>query len=263
MQQRIQKKQSNNTSSGCSLVHKVSDSDNKLGIGKTIPGIISESALQKPDLYAVEKELYLGSLCQVSDKTNPWSFPPDGNAQKRKLGHKIWSLPLKRPEDPTFQSTRKIPLLWLWLYEPTGAEPREDRAFERDGHTMMGWFNGTYELEADLGNGLDGISYYEVLWEKRVGVGGWEFKHKLKTSSKYPWRMLYLRADATRGFSGGYHYDTRGMLKTLPESPNFKARLTLCIKQGGGPMSQFYLLLKKQRTDIYNDDSIKLPWLIF
>ncbi|KAL0418942.1 UNVERIFIED_CONTAM: hypothetical protein Sradi_1307700 [Sesamum radiatum] len=37
--------------------------------------------------------------------------------------------------------------------------------------------------------------------------------------------MLYLRADATKGYSGGYHYDTRGMLKT-----------------GGGPKSQFYLI---------------------
>ncbi|KAI4384911.1 hypothetical protein MLD38_002996 [Melastoma candidum] len=54
--------------------------------------------------------------------------------------------------------------------------------------------------------------------------------------------MLYLRADATKGFSGGYHYDTRGMLKTLPESPNFKVRVTLDIKQGGGPKSQFYLI---------------------
>lgn len=84
-----------------------------------------------------------------------------------------------------------------------------------DGYTMRGWFNGTYDLDADLGKGFDGVSYYEVVWEKRVGVGGWVFKHKLKTSSKYPWLMLYLRADATKGFSGGYHYDTRGMLKTV------------------------------------------------
>ncbi|CAN1762455.1 hypothetical protein LINPERHAP1_LOCUS8378, partial [Linum perenne] len=32
------------------------------------------------------------------------------------------------------------------------------------------------------------------------------------------------------GFSGVYHYDTRGMLTILPESPNFKVRLTLDIK---------------------------------
>ncbi|KAM1012146.1 hypothetical protein FF1_047278 [Malus domestica] len=32
------------------------------------------------------------------------------------------------------------------------------------------------------------------------------------------------------------------MLKTPPESPNFKVRLTLDIKKGGGPKSQFYLI---------------------
>lgn len=54
--------------------------------------------------------------------------------------------------------------------------------------------------------------------------------------------MLYLRADATRGFSGGYHYDTREMFKTPPESPNFKVRVRLDIKKGGGAKSQFYLV---------------------
>lgn len=84
--------------------------------------------------------------------------------------------------------------------------------------TMRGGFRGSYELGGDGEGGLgfpDGVSYYEVVWEKRVGVGSWEFHHKLKTSKKYPWLMLYLRADATKGFSGGYHYDTRGMLKVV------------------------------------------------
>ena len=85
----------------------------------------------------------------------------------------------------------------------------------KDG-TMRGGFNGTYDLDSDCGaGGHDGLSYYEVIWEKKVNVGSWVFKHKLKTSKKYPWLMLYLRADATRGFSGGYHYDTRGMLKIV------------------------------------------------
>ncbi|KAG7570774.1 hypothetical protein ISN45_Aa04g033220 [Arabidopsis thaliana x Arabidopsis arenosa] len=234
------KSQSNNTTSGSSLVHKVSDSDNELGIGKPKPGIISESALHNPDLYAVEKELYLGSLCQVSDKPNPWSFwmvmLKNGNYDTKsglcpKNGKKI----------PPFNQPGLFPCFGSGcMNQPTLNHGKTELL--RDGQTMKGWFNGTYDLDAELGNGLDGISYYEVVWEKRVGVGGWVFKHKLKTSAKYPWLMLYLRADATKGFSGGYHYDTRGMLKTLPESPNFKVRLTLNIKQGGGPKSQFYLL---------------------
>ncbi|KAG4924832.1 hypothetical protein JHK87_050372 [Glycine soja] len=49
------------------------------------------------------------------------------------------------------------------------------------------------------GGGNGNHSYYEVVWEKKVNVGSWMFKHKLKTSNKYPWLMLYLRANATRG----------------------------------------------------------------
>lgn len=82
-------------------------------------------------------------------------------------------------------------------------------------NTLRGGFNGTYELDSDLSEGIDDISFYEVIWEKKIGAGSWVFKHKLKTSKKYPWLMLYLRADATKGFSGGYHYDTRGMLEKV------------------------------------------------
>ena len=84
--------------------------------------------------------------------------------------------------------------------------------------TLQGSFNGTYDLDSDCWKEHDGLSYYEVIWEKKVNVGSWIFKHKLKTSNKYPWLMLYLRADATKGFSGGYHYETRGMLKIVSKA---------------------------------------------
>ncbi|KAK4387160.1 hypothetical protein Sango_2586600 [Sesamum angolense] len=51
-----------------------------------------------------------------------------------------------------------------------------------------------------------------------------------------------LISDATRGLSGGYHYDTRGMTKIVPKSPNFKVKFSLDIKKGGGPNGQFYLM---------------------
>ena len=73
-------------------------------------------------------------------------------------------------------------------------------------------------------------------WNRELGI----LPH-IKTSRKYPWLMLYLRADATQGYSGGYHYETRGMMKQLPGSPNFKVRLTLNITKGGGAKSLFYL----------------------
>ncbi|XP_052185812.1 uncharacterized protein LOC127797204 [Diospyros lotus] len=220
-----------------SLKHKVSEEDNKLGVGMPFPGI-SPEALNDPDLYAVEKELYLGSLCQVAGRPKPWQFwmimLKNGNYDTRsglcpENGKKVPPFPPGR--FPCFgKGCMNQPLLF---HQPT--------SLSSDG-TMRGGFNGTYDLASGIKCGIHNISYFEVVWHKKVGAGSWAFSHKLKTSKLYPWLMLYLRADATKGFSGGYHYDTRGMLKILPESPNFKVRMTLDVKQGGGPKSQFYLI---------------------
>uniref|UniRef100_A0A1D1YFW0 ATP synthase subunit delta, chloroplastic n=1 Tax=Anthurium amnicola TaxID=1678845 RepID=A0A1D1YFW0_9ARAE len=224
---------------GGSLSHKVTEDVNKLGVGTPFPGL-SKEALANPDLYAVQKEDYLGSLCEVADSPNPWQFwmvmLKNGNFDTRsglcpQNGQKVGPFP-PSGRFPCFgQGCMNQPLLYHQQTNLSG-----------DG-VMRGGFQGTYDLDADPRVGVNGnSSFFEVTWEKKAGEGGWVFYHKVKTTKKYPWLMLYLRADATRGFSGGYHYDTRGMLKTLPESPNFKVRLHLDIKQGGGPKSQFYLL---------------------
>ncbi|KAJ6298250.1 hypothetical protein OIU76_019403 [Salix suchowensis] len=100
------------------------------------------------------------------------------------------------------------------------------------------------ENDANVKNGVvdNSTSYFNVTWQKELGKGSWVFHHYLKTSSKYPWLMLYLRSDATKGFSGGYHYQTRGMSKIVPKSPNFKVKFKLTVTQGGGPRGQFYLM---------------------
>ncbi|KAI3946851.1 hypothetical protein MKW98_003414 [Papaver atlanticum] len=222
--------------SSSSLKHKVTEADNKLGVGHQFLGL-SPEALNNTDLYAVEKELYLASLCEVKDTSNPWQFwmvmLKNGNYDTMsglcpENGKK--AAPFKPGRFPCFgDGCMNQPLLY---HQPTGFIGKD---------IMRGSFNGTYDLGSDIGKGIDGISFFEVVWEKNVG-GKWIFKHKLKTTKKYPWLMLYLRADATKGFSGGYHYDTRGMMKQLPESPNFKVRVTLDVKKGGGPQSQFYLI---------------------
>ncbi|GAB2298518.1 hypothetical protein Dimus_032582 [Dionaea muscipula] len=222
---------------GYSLNHRVSEDDNKLGVGKPFPGL-KQQALGNADLYAVEKELYLGSLCQVDDTPNPWQFwmvmLKNGNYDTNSAlcpenGKKVGPFPPGR--FPCFgKGCMNQPSL---NHQPTKLSSNG---------TMRGSFSGSYDLDEDTGGNLDGISYYEVVWEKEVGVGNWVFNHTLKTSKKYPWLMLYLRADATVGFSGGYPYETRGMLKILPESPNFKVKLHLDVKKGGGPKSQFYLI---------------------
>ncbi|XP_027149577.1 uncharacterized protein LOC113749901 [Coffea eugenioides] len=239
-------------SSNGSLIHKVTEVDNKLGVGKPFPGL-PEKALSDPNLYAVEKELYLGSLCEVADHTTPtkpWQFwmimLKNGNYDTRsglcpKNGEKV--PPFISGQFPCFgKGCMNQPLLY---HQPTAVVTSENGI-----KTMKGGFSGTYDLvpfPPPFGIGTLGDSslnsYFEVVWEKKVGDGGsWIFRHKLRTTKFYPWLMLYLRADATKGFSGGYHYDTRGMLKILPESPNFKVKLTFDIKQGGGPKSQFYLM---------------------
>lgn len=195
-----------------SIVHKVSEADNKLGVGKSFPGL-SPEALHNPDLYAAEKEVYLGSLCEVKDEPKPWQF---------------WMVMLKNGNYDTQsglcpQNGKKVPPFKPGRFPCVGDDcmnqpilfHQPTRLLE-DGVTMRGRFNGTFDLDDDKAGGLiAGKSFYEVVWEKKVGRGGWVFKHKLKTSKKYPWLMLYLRADATNGVSGGYHYDTRGMLKTV------------------------------------------------
>lgn len=196
-----------------SLRHCVTEAHNKLGVGKPLPGL-APAAVNNSDLYAVQKELYLGSLCQVADVPSPWQF---------------WMIMLKNGNYDSKsglcpENGKKVPPF------PPGRFPcfgegcmNQPNLYHQHTHflggdTMRGSFNGTYDLGSDIKGGLDGISFFEVVWEKKVGVGSWVFNHKLKTSKKYPWLMLYLRADATKGFSGGYHYDTRGMLKTVSTS---------------------------------------------
>ncbi|KAI5674853.1 hypothetical protein M9H77_05803 [Catharanthus roseus] len=219
------------------LIHKVTEADNRLGVGKPFPGL-NQKALNDPDLYAAEKELYLGSLCQVEDNPRPWQFwmvmLKNGNYDTRS-----GLCPANGKKTPPF-SPGRFPCFGggcmnqpLFYHQPTTLIGINDTI-------MKGSFNGTYDLVG--GAGSSAYSYFEVVWEKKIGVGSWVFRHKLRTSKQYPWLMLYLRADATKGFSGGYHYETRGMLKILPESPNFKVRLRLEITQGGGPKSQFYLM---------------------
>ncbi|KDP21144.1 hypothetical protein JCGZ_21615 [Jatropha curcas] len=223
------------------LVHRVTEEDNKLGVGDPFLGVHPRT-LHDVDLYAAEKELYLGSKCEVKDTPNPWQF---------------WMIMLKSGNMDTYAS--KCPNNGQKV-GPFGPDSRfpcfgkgcmnqpliyHDYTTLRGPNktTLLGRFYGSWDLNADLRKGISSnISYYSVTWKKEVGKGSWVFHHVLKTSSNYPWLMLYLRSDATSGVSGGYHYQTRGMSKIIPESPNFKVRFSLKVMKGGGPSSQFYLM---------------------
>ncbi|KAH9312091.1 hypothetical protein KI387_027126, partial [Taxus chinensis] len=223
---------------GCKVDHRVTEIDNRLSAGDPFPNSTFSSP-PTADLYAVEKELYLGSLCEVDGGSNPWQF---------------WMIMLKngnfdvksalcpnngKKEDP-IRTNRTFPCFGNGCMNQPSVYHNWSEI--QSGKSLSGSFYGSYDLDADFQSGIANVSYYSVVWEKNPATGSWVFSHKLKTSRKYPWLMLYLRADATHGYSGGYHYETRGMMKQVPESPNFKVRLTLDVKKGGGPKSQFYLI---------------------
>ena len=206
-------KDDDNDSESYKIFHRVTEKDNKLSVGQPFDGARSTD-LQNVDTYSVQKELYLGGKCEVKDDPDhPWQFwmimLKNGNMDTSaglcpKDGKKVGPFP---PESrfPCFSkgSCMNQPLVY-----------HNYTAIEGD-TTLKGGFYGTWDLDADVTKGLDNISYYSVTWEKEIGEGGWKFHHVLKTSPKYPWLMLYLRSDATKGYSGGYHYPTRGMTKIV------------------------------------------------
>ena len=207
------------------LVHRVTPEENKLRTGDPFLGL-SAQALFNADLYAAEKELYLGLKCQVQDLPNPWHF---------------WMVMLKSGNMDTLAA--KCPKNGVKV-GPFGP----DNGFPCFGHGCMnqpsiyhdytqlggpnmnalkGRFYGSWDLDGsrstvgiEFESGRNG-SYHSVSWEKEIGKGSWVFHNILRTSKKYPWLMLYLRSDATTGFSGGYHYPTRGMSKIVSNSNSF------------------------------------------
>ncbi|PIN11427.1 hypothetical protein CDL12_15966 [Handroanthus impetiginosus] len=225
----------------CEVHQKVNESYNRLGAGDRFP-IGGFKCYTDPDLYAVEKELFLGSLCEVPDSDEPWYFwmimLKNGNFDKNTTlcpenGKKVSKIVTNRSFPCFGKGCMNQPLVY---HNPSKVVLSSDK-----NASLVGGFYGTYDLDANVNAGV-GKSFFSVSWEKNLSTGSWILSHKLTTSSKYPWLMLYLRADAAEGFNGGYHYNGRGIMKKLPESPNFKVRLTLDVKQGGGPNSQFYLI---------------------
>ncbi|PRQ29255.1 hypothetical protein RchiOBHm_Chr5g0011941 [Rosa chinensis] len=224
------------------LVHRVTDADNKLTTGEPFLGLQPKSQFDV-DLYAADKELYLGSKCEVDDTPNPWQFwmimLKNGNmdttaARCPKNGQKVGPF---RPDYNAFPCFGDGCMKQPYIYHDYTKLRWPDTT------TLKGRFFGSWDSNWDVSRGTMGnTSYYSVTWEKKIGEGSWVFHHVLRTSTKYPWLMLYLRSDSTHGFSGGYHYSTRGMSKIIPESPNFKVRFTLNVIKGGGPHSQFYLM---------------------
>ncbi|XP_058221414.1 uncharacterized protein LOC131331469 [Rhododendron vialii] len=231
-----------NSTSPLKLIHKVNEKDNKLGI---LNSPFKELDVIKTDRYAAWKGIYLGNKCQVYDYPRPWQFwmimLKSGNmdtlaAKCPENGKKSKPFP-PTPRFPCFgEGCMNMPLIYHNYTKLQGGD--------KENSILRGSFYGTWDLNTNVTKASteNDTSYYSLTWEKEVGKGSWVFHHFLKTSSKYPWLMLYLRSDATSGLSGGYHYQTRGMSKIVPKSPNFKVRFNLDVKQGKSSRSQFYLM---------------------
>eukprot|EP00249_Psilotum_nudum_P002882 c16105_g1_i3 orf=353-1966(-) len=235
----------------CTAVHHVTERDNLLKTGDAFPqGSFHD--YENPDQYAVEKELYLASLCEIKEsQSEAWHFwmimLKNGNFDL--ASHtcpSTFSRPVKKAAPnssfpcfgPGCMNQPRVYHKWSVPERPCGRSSGNSC----DPKGLVGSFYGTYDLEASLETGNSNISYFSVSWEKNANTGSWMFHHTLKVTKKYPWLMLYLRADATKGVSGGYPYETRGMMMKVPESPNFKVIVSLNVTKGGGPQSQFYLI---------------------
>ncbi|KAH9617510.1 hypothetical protein KSS87_007814 [Heliosperma pusillum] len=196
------------------IQHKVTEEDNKLGVGTPIPGG-KVKTINNVDLYASEKEVYLGSKCQVQDKPNPWHF---------------WMIMLKNGNFDTYAPICPKNGVKVGPFGPDTrfdcfgkgcmGHPTMNHNYTNlvDESTLSGRFFGTWDINVDLskiigninGNnnnnnnnnfGVENCSFYSVTWEKQVGKGSWNVK-----------------------------------------SPNFKVTFTLNVTKGGGPMTQFYLM---------------------
>lgn len=198
------------------VAHRVTEDDNALGVNTSWGG---GPMTRDVDAFAAWKEIYLGQKCQVEDHPKPWQFwmimLKSGNmdtlaALCPRNGRKSRPFPPQQGFPCFGKGCMNMPKMY---HNYTSLQVYSDAADVE----LKGSFYGTWDLESDVGAamGENDTSYYQVDWEKKLGKGSWKFHHILKTSAKYPWLMLYLRADATTGYSGGYHYPTRGMLKLV------------------------------------------------
>lgn len=203
------------SASNCEVYQRVNESDNDLRAGDIFP-VMKFNSYTDPDLYASEKERYLGSLCEVLDSQGPWQFwmimIKNGNFDKNTTlcpenGKKVSKIVTDRNFPCFGEGCMNQPLICHNYSRLV--------SFEDQKVSLTGGFYGTYELDADLSKGVENVSYFSVSWQKNLSSGSWIFSHKLTTSSKYPWLMLYLRADATEGLNGGYHYDGRGIMRKV------------------------------------------------
>lgn len=202
--------------SKCEVHHRVRESDNRLKAGDSFPTKEFKSYAD-PDAFAVEKELYLGSLCEAPDSaSDPWYFwmimLKNGNFDKNTT-----LCPENGKKVAKIVTDRSFPCFGVGcMNQPLVFHNKSKLVSSVDGKgSLVGGFYGTYDLDSDMSDGVGQKSFFSASWQKNLSTNSWIVSNKLTTSSKYPWLMLYLRADAAQGFNGGYHYNGRGIMKNV------------------------------------------------
>lgn len=172
------------------LVHKVHEWQNRLGISNNQHLLLKTENVNK---YTAWKELYLGNKCEVLDTPKPWQF---------------WMIMLKSGNMDTlaaicpnngfkskpFPQTHQFPCFGKGCMNMPSMYHNYTKVYNyNENKIMRGSFYGSWDLnldEASLGH-VNDTSYYSLTWEKEVGIGSWNFHHVLKTSSKYPWLVIF------------------------------------------------------------------------
>ncbi|KAI5355975.1 hypothetical protein L3X38_008870 [Prunus dulcis] len=151
--------------SKCVIHHRVNELDNNLRAGDNFP-VRDFQPYTDPDFYAKEKELYLASLCEVQNSSDPWQFwmvmLKNGNFDKNTTLCPENGKPVSRivtdRNFPCFgQGCMNQPLVY---HNYSRLVSYGDRAV-----SLIGGFYGTYDLDADLSKdatkGLNGGYHYD------------------------------------------------------------------------------------------------------
>ena len=103
--------------------------------------------------------------------------------------------------------------------------------------SLHGKFNWTFELDANLDVPEENFPH-----DKSLGVWEWWVDDEGKgvvrvyqrVSARYAWICTYFGADAGMGVKANQAYDGRGMMTSIPTTPDFLVRFFLNITGGGG-----------------------------
>eukprot|EP00040_Diaphanoeca_grandis_P012030 m.61408 g.61408 ORF g.61408 m.61408 type:complete len:530 (+) comp22977_c0_seq2:205-1794(+) len=240
----------------------VTEAANDLGLGTDVPGFPPTNDV---DLYARQKELYLGKLCSKTAEQGNWS---------------AWSVMFKSGNMDTDQNICPCVVPHCGpKHAGSGFMSQPLMVHGWTNNNASGYFAGTYDVEPSwtpaektaVQNALtqyteDWIRYRlleintstsvappkptppTVLMNSSFAFTAWYrnasgrtvYYSAMRTSERYPWLMNYLRTNDVSGGYGGYPWNGAGIMFG-PVPTETKISVTLRVIDGGHVQDQFYL----------------------